>query len=353
VASTKKRRNRKSRQGRRPGVHPDAISESLQRLDREIGAIKSRLAPKPEPQWRPLLFSGLAIATLVASAIIISLIRSGFTTPAPNLSIPGSAKLYMIDGRSGASFPAGADSGITVTTMADQDHNQVHYELDFPPKLSGMTFVMAMVGSAVLRDVRLTDTYGDVQLPQRKFSTEYPDCRIESTGQSALCQTITGEVPQHKGGVTTNDTSLCFGAEKDHVAVAFSGTSAYLNTSLDWAHRVTSMPYLGAHEIDGKGFVAQEFGSIATPVYTKSCQMLTLSPRLEEPQASVNPQLAQNDLMMWSPDESEAVISVVSKERSADWQGNTLLAAIGILVPFFVALVAAAFRSWRRSRPER
>jgi hypothetical protein len=51
--------------------------------------------------------------------------------------------------------------------------------------------------------------------------------------------------------------------------------------------------------------------------------------------------------------QSEAVISVVSKERSADWQGNILLAAVGILVPFFAALVGAAFRSWRRSRPER
>jgi hypothetical protein len=53
------------------------------------------------------------------------------------------------------------------------------------------------------------------------------------------------------------------------------------------------------------------------------------------------------------PGESEAVISVVSRERSANWQGNILLAAIGILGPFFVALVGAAFRSWRRSRPER
>ena len=353
VASTKKRRNRKNRQSRRSRVHTGNINESLQRLDREMGAIRSRLAPKPEPPWRPLLFSGLAVAALVALIIMTSLIPAGFTTPAPNLSIPGSTKVYMIDGRSDASFVDEADSGITVTTMSDQDDNQIQYELDFPPKLSGMKFVLAMVGSAVLRDVRLTDTYGDEQLPPGKFSTEYPDCQIESTGRSAPCQMIIGEVPQHKDGVIANDTSLCFGAEKDHVAVTFSGMSAYLNTSLDWAHRVTSMPYLGYHEIDGMGFVAQEFGSIVTPVDTKPCQMLTLSPRLEEPQASVSPDLAKDNLMLWGPNESEADISVVSKERSADWQGNILLAAIGILGPFFVALVVAAFRSWRRSRPER
>ncbi|MFI6072938.1 hypothetical protein ACIA5C_15255 [Actinoplanes sp. NPDC051343] len=74
-----------------------------------------------EPPWRPLVLSGLALASLVALVIMTSLIPAGFTTPAPNLSILGSAKVYMIDGRSGASFPAAADSGITVTTSSDQD----------------------------------------------------------------------------------------------------------------------------------------------------------------------------------------------------------------------------------------
>jgi hypothetical protein len=146
---------------------------------------------------------------------------------------------------------------------------------------------------------------------------------------------------------------LCFGAEKDHVSVAFSGTSAYLNSSLNWAHRVTSMPYLGDRGISGMGFVTQEFGSIVTPVYTKPCQMLTLSPLLEEPQASVTPHLAQDNLMLWGPGENGALIAVVGKERSANWQGNLLLAAIGILGPFLVALTGAAFKSWRRSRPKR
>jgi hypothetical protein len=38
----------------------------------------------------------------------------------------------------------------------------------------------------------------------------------------------------------------------------------------------------------------------------------------------VTPHLAQDNLMLWGPGESEAVIAVVSKERSANWQGNLL-----------------------------
>jgi hypothetical protein len=333
VSSARKRRNR------RGGPRATDFKESLQRLDREVGAIRSGLARKPEPPWRPPLLTGLALAALGALILMTVLIPAGFSTPAPDLSILGSAKIYLIDGRSGASFPPGSDSGITVTTNSDQDHNQVRYELDFPPKLSGLTFVLAMTGSAVLTDVHL---------PPGNFSTKYPACRSESTGGPARCQEIIGEVPPAGNGVATNTTSLCFGAENDHVSVTFAGTSTDLNTSLDWAHRVTSMPYLGDHEIEGTGFVTQTFGPTATLVTVQPCQLLTLSSRLEEPQTSVSPHLAQDSLMLWGPVENEAVIAVVSKERSANWQANFLLAAIGILGPFLVALTAAAFKSWHR-----
>lgn len=213
----------------------------------------------------------------------------------------------------------------------------------FPKEFAGKPFVLALAGSAVLRDVNARDV---------AYSDKYGQCPAGVPTYVVGCQLISGTVPVPVNETTITAASLCFPWEKnvEVISVSFSGT-ARINSSPDWAHRVTSLPYLGnpignGPDIDGISALGEaDLGSAFGRAELSGCQFLNTSPAWTDSTTSWPPTIDKGDFMMWNPDDNGATLTVVSTGQRVAWEGNMLLAVLGIAGGAFLTLAVATYRS--------
>jgi hypothetical protein len=224
--------------------------------------------------------------------------------------------------------------------------SHVEYVATFPASLAGDRFVLGITGTAVLTDFK-TDVSG--------ASNEYPDCLAQVQGGKTLpsmCQLITGIIP-----AISDETAIGCQSKSNQstVSVSFSGT-AHVNSSFDWAHKITSLPYLGNTRGVGSGsvddLVTATFGQNFPAANLTSCYYLGLDPELTDYTPNFAPTTHVGDTMDWDPASNLANYLVVSTERSAEWKGDLLLAVLGVFGPALLSSLGLTIRTGYRLRSQ-
>jgi hypothetical protein len=320
------------------------IAEDALRVSQSLKDEVQKLVPKNET---PRRFALLAIATvLCASGVIASfvLMQPGFGAPPPNYGVPGIVGLYVWSNPLNAGqTQALSESGVSLRASVDQRSPRVEYVASFPKALAGDRFVIGLAGAAVLSDFDSSVADAD---------NEYPPCQLEHSDQQASCQLVTGIIP-----FDSDEPLACRdGGGVEMVSVRFSGDTAGVNSSYDWAHHVTSIPYLGNLPETGSGsvdgIVTGTYGDNFVETNLTTCYNLLLNPAWTDFTPNFEPTLHVGDTMMWDPASNRAGYLVVSTERSAAWKGNALLGLFGVFGGALLTLLVATARSCGRLRSQ-
>lgn len=325
----------------------ETLKQEVERGHKELTSLIKDLKPKEETQER---FFVLIFATAICALFVgisARLVPAAFSSPPPNYGTDGVASLYVWqDSLDTGQEAALQDPGISLSVDADQLSSHVAYVATFPASLAGERFVLGITGTAVLADFK-TDVSG--------VSNEYPDCLDQAQGGKTLpatCQLITGIIP-----TTSDETAIGCQSNSNHntVSVSFSGT-AHVNSSFDWAHKITSLPYLGDTRGAGGGsvddLVTETFGQNFPAANLTSCYYLGLDPELTDYTPDFAPTTHVGDAMDWDPASNFANYLVVSTERSAEWKGDLLLAVLGVFGPALLSSLGLTIRSGYRLRSQ-
>jgi len=302
-------------------------------------------ARQPKGKETPGRFVAYLASSFACLGLLVftsALVPAAFSSPPPNLTDLGAVGVFVDKNDLDPAQISLLDSGaVTITTYLSQMDDSVSYELSFPEALAGKRFVLGLTGSAVLHDFRAAE--GDL------LSVTSVQC----PPGVADCALVSGSVPTD---TTSTGASLCFPDHNDvdHIDVRFSGT-ARINSAPDWAHHITSLPYLGHQfqtgRIGGVGELGHaQLGSTFALTAPQACQFLTRNPQWTDLTPSWPPSLSKGDTMGWNPDDNGAMLTVVSTERSAAWKGNLLLALIGVAGGVLISLVVATYKSGRALR---
>lgn len=320
----------------------DTLRQELERDRRELASLVESLKPKPET-WRRFL--GLFLSTVVLASIVafvVSLIPPAFSSPPPNYGDTGIASLYVWANPLNDGQPdALRDPGVSLSAVADQKGSGLEYVATFPRRLAGDRFVLGIGGSAVLDDFRSS---ADV-------TNEYPGCQVQGQDGETVphaCQLITGIIPSESDELSAGCRS---DTDEETISVRFSG-NADLNSSGDWAHHITSLPYLGNVRGLGPGSVDDLVGSVFGPNFAPAtlttCFRLATNPEWTEYTPNFSPTSHVGDVMTWDPASNTANYVVVSTERGAQWKGNALLAILGVFGPALLTVSGMMVRSFCR-----
>ena len=320
----------------------ETVKQELVEQRRLLGSLVGAVKPKKETGKR---FLTLVLATILVAMIVLlaaDFTRPAFSSPPPNYGQSGVASLYVwANSLNEQQDDALQNSGISLTVTADQRSSKVEYTAMFPARLAGDRFVLATAGIAVLSGFRST-------VPG--VTNEYPRCLVEGQSEPAQrsCQLITGIIPGASGSFTT---ACGFDGSEETVTVRFSGDAA-VNSSYDWAHHITSLPYLGNVPGTGPGsvndLVVGAFGDNFPPANLTTCYYLGLNPDWMEYVPNFTPTYHIGDNMAWVPASNMASYLVVSTERSAEWWGNVLLLILGVFGPTLLTLIGMTARSGYR-----
>jgi hypothetical protein len=291
----------------------------------------------------PRRFLFLVLGTLICASLVsisASLIPPAFSAP-PNYVDPGVVGLFVwTNALNEKQSTVLQKPGISLSVQVSQRDSRVQYVASFPKELVGDRFVIGIAGSAVLDDVES----GEV-----KVDIERPACRtddVTSPARPERCQLITGIIPDR-----SDERAFGCGTDgDDNITVAFSGRAG-LTSSFDWAHHLTSLPYLGNVRGSGVGSVQDlvegAFGPNFPDAFLTTCYHLGLNPKWTEYTPNFAPTTHLGDTMDWDPASNLAGYVVVSTERGAQWKGNALLAVVGVFGPAFLSLSVLAVRAGR------
>ena len=325
----------------------EAVKQELEKDRQSLASLIESIKPKNET---PRQFVTLATAAATCAVIVIvaaRLLPPAFSAPPPNYGEAGVASLYVWENSlNKGQADALRDPGVSLSVEADQTSSDVDYVATFPKRLIGDRYVLGISGSAVLSDFK-SDVSG--------VSNEYPECRAEGQGGRGLpasCQLITGIVPS----VSSRSAFGCRSkSEEKAISIQFSG-NARVNSSFDWAHHITSLPYLG--DVPGMGsgsvddLVEGAFGQNFPAVSLTTCYYLGLNPKWTEYTPDFAPTYHIGDEMAWDPASNMASYVVVSTERGAQWKGNALLVILGVFGPALLSLSVMTVRSGYRLRAQ-
>lgn len=326
----------------------ETIRQEREQDRQALASLVESLKPKNET---PRRFFGLLVATAICAAVVIVAVQlapAAFAAPPPNYADAGVVGLYVWSNPlNGAQASALRDPGVSLSVVADQRSSRVKYVATFPKKLVGDRFVVGVSGSAVL------DNFESSGLG---VSNEYPACQVmRQDGKSlaaASCQLITGIVPSASSGSLTGCRSK---NDEETVAIQFSGT-AHVNSTFDWAHHITSLPYAG--NTRGAGFgnvddiVVGSFGQNFPEATLTTCYQVGLNPAWTDYTPNFAATIHIGDTMAWDPASNAAGYVIVSTERSAQWKGNALYAALGVFGSAFLSLLVTTIRSGHRLRSQ-
>jgi hypothetical protein len=322
----------------------ETLKVELQEDQQATASLIAAVKPKEET---PRRFAFFAITTVLCGSLVLAAairIPAAFSAPPPNYGDPGVVGLYVwANPLNKGQARALDDPGLSLSAMVDQRSARVKYVATFPKALAGDRFVIALSGTAVLSD--FGSSVADV-------SNEYPECQPEGNEVDDLrlrCQLVTGIIPS-----ASKESPACHvdGSDGEMISVRFSGDAAHVTSSYDWAHHVTSLPYLGnvpgagAGNVDG--LVSGAFGANFPEANVRTCYNLLLNPEWTDYTPNFAPTLHIGDVMSWDPASEMAVYLVVSTERGAAWKGNALVALVGVFGGAFLTLLVATARSGHR-----
>jgi len=318
----------------------EAVKQELEHDRRVLAKLIEDTRPK---RATPIRFLVLILVTAIC-ALIVTLsaipIPAAFSSPPPNYADPGAVGLFVwANSLNAAQAGTLQNPGISLSAVADQRSSELEYVATFPKKLIGDRFVIGITGSAVLSDFKSDGADG---------SNEYPECEAEEQGNEThplRCQLITGIIP-------SKSSERAFGCrskdDEDRVSIRFTG-NARITSSFDWAHHLTSLPYLGNVRGFGTGSVEDivegTFGQNFPPASLTTCYYLGLNPHWTEHTPDFAPTSHVGDNMIWDPASNMADYVVVSTERSAQWKGTVLVAMLGVFGPAFLSLLVMTFNT--------
>lgn len=320
------------------------LKVELQQDQHATAALIAAVKPREET---PRRFALLAISTVLCGFVVAAsatLMPAAFSAPPPNYGDVGVVGLYVwANPLNEGQAQALDDPGVSLGAMVDQRSPRVEYVATFPEALVGDRFVIALAGSAVVSG--FDSSTADV-------SNEYPDCQLEGSDvddRRPTCQLITGIIPS-----ASKESAACRADDGggETISVRFSGEAVRVTSAYDWAHHVTSLPYLG--NIPGMGggnvddLVTGAFGFNFPETNVSTCYNLLLNPGWTDYTPSFAPTLHVGDTMSWDPASEMASYLVVSTERGAAWKGNALLALLGVFGPALLSLMALTARSGYR-----
>ncbi len=356
VAQSERRRGRTDR--RASVASGDEIAKAVAREVKRVLAEEQERPERPSRFW--LLLAGLVVS-VAATAVTAVLASDAVTEPPPGKIDLGAVGMYMPTDQLDQSQLALLEAGvITISTNLSQLSSNISYEIDFPPALHGKRYVLGFTGSAVIHNLTSDDP---------TVTTDYEHCpgmpTVHTTPADSYCLLVYGRVPTPTD--TTNGDSYCFPDQKDKpfVAVSLSGT-ALTDSSPDWAHHITSLPYLGykpelVGQMEDIGDIDQVrttfLGSDYAGVSMQGCQILTTDPAWTDLTPSWPADLDKGNVMIWRSGDEGAALTVVSTERDAASDGDMLFAAVGIAGGAVLALVYPTIKSGlalrrRRQRSE-
>jgi hypothetical protein len=354
MSKPRRRRRRKAQRETQPRpslTETRDIAEAAKRAAEDVRAALQRdrslhlamLKKKSDRKETPARFVLLLGALLACVSLLVTasiLVPPAFTSPSTNLTDLGAAGVFVeAAGLDRKQTPLLEGEGITLTTYLSQRDSQATYELGFPKQFAGKGFVLALTGSAILRDFHSEG---------RDSSDKSVECPANISADVAYCQLIIGKVPVPTNEHDIVSASYCYPWQKnvEVISVRLSGRQR-INSSPDWAHHITSLPYLGnQREIGGVSGLGEAYlGPDFKQAELSGCQSLIRNPKWTDFTPSWPPSLDKGDVMTWRENDNGAMLTVVSTERSASWKGNMLLALIGIAGGGLITLFVATFRS--------